>query len=78
MRSTVLPRTSGDADAAAQPKRRSLLLGAGAAGAALVAAKIVPVAHTDIASAAAQVADDGSAGYRLSPHVIRYYETARV
>lgn len=78
MRSTVLPHTAGDAGVAVHPKRRSLLIGAGAAGAALVAAKAVPVAPTDIATAAAQVADDGSAGYRLSPHVLRYYETAKV
>lgn len=70
--------TDRDAQGAALP-RRPLLLGAGAAGAALVAARAVPVAPAEVADAAvARAIDGGQAGYRLSPHVLRYYETAKV
>jgi hypothetical protein len=60
--------------------RRGLLAGAGAAGAAVVAVTALrpaaPVAPTAVA-AAEPVADEAS-GYRLSAHVKRYYQTARV
>ncbi len=69
--------TDRDAQGAALP-RRTLLLGAGAAGTALVAARAVPVAPAEVAVAAARAVDGGQAGYRLSPHVLRYYETAKV
>jgi hypothetical protein len=69
--------TDRDAQGAALP-RRTRLLGAGAASAALVVAKAVPVAPTEVADAAARAVADGQAGYRLSPHVLRYYETAKV
>ena len=57
--------------------RRGLLLGAGVAGAAAVAAgglhrAIVAEAGTVAAPAAAE-----GAGYRLTPHVLRYYETTK-
>ncbi|MBC8055765.1 MAG: formate dehydrogenase [Rhizobiales bacterium] len=66
--------------AAANPlKRRGLLIGAGAAGAAVLAAKVmpgaVPVATT--ATAAAKKVVDPSGGYQLTDHVKRYYETTR-
>jgi hypothetical protein len=66
--------------AAANPlKRRGLLIGAGAAGAAALAVKVMPgaapVAAT--ASAAAKTAVDTAGGYQLTPHVLRYYETTR-
>ncbi len=56
-------------------KRRGLLLGAGAAGAAAFAAKTVAVAPAEVAAAAAPAVGEG---YRLSPHVLRYYQTAKV
>lgn len=59
-------------------KRRGLLVGAGAAGAAAVAATALPVAVPEAAAVAAAPGPvDGAAGYRLSAHVLRYYETAR-
>jgi hypothetical protein len=61
-------------------QRRGLLLGAGAAGAALLAAKTIsgpaPAAVPVVAEAAKALADTGS-GYQVTPHVLRYYETAR-
>ncbi|MCV2366844.1 formate dehydrogenase [Roseateles oligotrophus] len=59
-------------------KRRGWLLGLGAAGAAAVVAKALPVAavaEAEVAVAAVVTPDAG--GYQLSPHVLRYYETAR-
>ncbi|MEO6033375.1 MAG: formate dehydrogenase [Burkholderiaceae bacterium] len=59
-------------------KRRGLLWGAGAAGAAVVAAKVLPGAGAAAASVPmARAATEASAGYQLTPHVRRYYETAR-
>ena len=59
--------------------RRKLVLGAGVAGAAAVAAQafrpeaaaVVPVG---LAKAPAEAGD----GYQVTPHVLRYYETAKV
>ena len=64
------------ADGARPLKRRGLLLGAGAAGAAALAARALPVAPAEAAAAA--TAADTSAGYRLTQHVLRYYETTKV
>jgi len=55
-------------------KRRGLLLGAGAAGAAAVAANTLPVAPVAVATKPA--VEPG--GYQLTQHVLRYYETAKV
>ena len=65
--------------AAANPlKRRGLLLGAGAAGAAVLAAKALPAAAPIASTAAvAPAAADAAGGYQLTPHVLRYYETTR-
>jgi hypothetical protein len=59
-------------------KRRGLLLGVGAAGAAALAVRALPGA-TPVATAAvaAKAAVDPSGGYRLTEHVLRYYDTAR-
>ena len=57
--------------------RRGLLLGAGVAGAAAVAAGGVHRALVaDAVPAAAPAATKGT-GYRLTPHVLRYYETTQ-
>ena len=65
--------------AAANPlKRRGLLIGAGAAGAAALAVKVMPgAAPVATAAVAAKTAVDTAGGYQLTPHVLRYYETAR-
>jgi hypothetical protein len=68
-----------DHTAAANPlKRRGLLIGAGAAGAAVVAVKVIPgAAPVATVAVAAKAAADTAGGYQLTPHVLRYYETAR-
>jgi hypothetical protein len=64
--------------AAANPlKRRGLLLGAGAAGAAVLAVKALPAAAPIASTAAAPSVADAAGGYQLTPHVLRYYETTR-
>ena len=61
-------------------KRRGVLLGTGvavAAGvAAAVASRTLQSASPEPAAAAKQ--DESGDGYRLSQHVLRYYETTRV
>ena len=59
--------------------RRGLVIGAGVAGAAALAVKVVPgqkVATTAVATAA-KAAVDTTGGYQLTQHVLRYYETTR-
>ena len=60
-------------------KRRGLLIGAGAVGATVLAAKVMPgaapVATTAVAAAKKVV--DPSGGYQVTDHVLRYYETTR-
>ena len=58
--------------------RRGLLLGVGAVGAAALAAKTLAVAPAEVADAAVKPVADTAAGYRLSAHVLRYYETTKV
>ena len=59
-------------------KRRGLLLGVGAAGAAALAVKVMPgAAPVASAAVAAKKLIDPAGGYQLTPHVLRYYETAR-
>jgi hypothetical protein len=68
---------AADLIGASPTKRRGLLLGAGAAGAAVLAAKSLPTAPTDVAAPAKPAAED-KAGYQLTQHVLRYYETTKV
>jgi hypothetical protein len=60
--------------------RRGMLVGAGVAGAAAVAATAIPRAARPpvAAEAPTPAAPEGGGGYRLSAHVMRYYQTARV
>jgi hypothetical protein len=59
-------------------KRRGMLLGAAAAaGAAVVAAKVLPGTQAEAVVAAPAKATDDAGGYRVTAHVQRYYETAR-
>ena len=59
-------------------KRRGLLIGAGAAGAAALAVKALPgAAPVATAAVAAKTTVGTAGGYRLTPHVLRYYETTR-
>ena len=69
--------SSGDT----QVSRRRLFVGAGAAGAvgALAAAtSTVPLTTPDTAVTDASASTDPEGGYRLTPHVLRYYQTAKV
>jgi hypothetical protein len=66
------------ASSPARLDRRGLVVGAGVAGAAALAAAAL---HRRIAEApplaAAKPAHDAGEGYRETQHVLRYYETAR-
>lgn len=60
-------------------KRRGLLIGAGAAGAAVLAVKGLPgAAPAEPVALATTATLDADAGYQLSRHVLRYYETTRI
>ena len=68
----VAPAASGP-----QPKRRQLIVGAGvAAGAAIAATALRQHREAPAAVAAVEPATPAS-GYRLTDHVRRYYETTR-
>ena len=77
------PIGSGASAADAAPRvtrRRGLLLGVGAmgaAGAAVIAAR-TGAAPAQVAAVTPKPAPDTSGGYQLSPHVLRYYETTKV
>lgn len=60
-------------------RRRGLLLGAGVAGAAVLAVKALPVAApiASTAAVATRAIVDPAGGYQLTQHVLRYYETTR-
>jgi hypothetical protein len=59
-------------------KRRGLLLGVGAAGAAALAVKVMPgAAPVATATVTAKKPIDSAGGYQATPHVLRYYDTAR-
>lgn len=63
----------------AVPERRNFLLalGAGGAGAAIVAARALVTASSDASEVAQEPAPDGK-GYTLTDHVRRYYRTAKI
>ncbi len=58
--------------------RRRVFAGAGAVGAVAAVAAVVPAVREPQPSAEAQTTPEGQAGYRLTQHVLRYYQTARV
>ncbi len=60
-------------------RRRALLAGAGTAGALAAAASVLPPKPEPTAAAGGgQGVPDAERGYRLTQHVLRYYQTARV
>lgn len=76
-RNRQVPR-SGE-PTSAKIDRRNLVLGVGTAGVAAVAVQalrpttaVVPV--VDVSKAVTEAGD----GYQVTPHVLRYYETAKV
>jgi hypothetical protein len=78
MKPSTAPQTlPGGEQTPGRPGRRGLLLGAGAVGAAAVAAGALHRGMiAEAGAAAAPVAAEGQ-GYRLTPHVLRYYETTK-
>ncbi len=78
MKPRTAPQTpTGGEPSPARPGRRSLLLGAGAVGAAAVAAGALHRGVIAEAGVAAAPAAAEGEGYRLTPHVLRYYETTK-
>jgi len=78
MKPIAFDRNTPEGSAPAPTKRRSLLIGAGVAGAAAIAAKTLPVAPEAVATPALKPLPDTAAGYQLTQHVLRYYETTKV
>ena len=75
MKDQQTPRST---DPAAALSRRTLFAGVGAVGAVAAVAAVLPGAKpaaTAVAGAASATQPDG---YRLTEHIKRYYETARV
>jgi len=58
--------------------RRHVFAGAGGIGALAAVAAVLPLSKADATAAVAEVARPGDDGYRLTEHVKRYYQTARV
>ena len=80
MKSSLLPTSPADAPDSPGPRtgRRRLVVGAGvAAGAALAAAALQRKPDTGAPAAAAETGAAPGEGYRLTDHVRRYYETTR-
>jgi len=73
--------TSPDSPASSPRRdRRNLVVGAGVAGVAAVAAQAVyrngAVAPAQVVASSATVGSGD--GYQVTPHVLRYYETAKI
>lgn len=58
--------------------RRTLFAGAGTVGALAAAAAVLPGTQAERTVNAAAGASESDHGYRLTEHVKRYYQTARV
>ncbi len=69
---------AGTPDGAAAPLgRRGLVVAAGVAGVAAVAVHALRGAAVDATPAVVAKAVPEGEGYRLTPHVLRYYETTK-
>ncbi|WP_409659567.1 formate dehydrogenase [Caldimonas sp.] len=58
--------------------RRRLFAGAGSIAAVAAVASVIPAREDPPAAAQADTPPDKRAGYRLTEHIQRYYQTARV
>jgi len=59
--------------------RRTVFAGAGAVGAMAAAAAMLPRTPAAVATAAVPKATvDPEGGYQVTPHVLQYYQTAKV
>lgn len=76
------PNPSGPATESSPPvSRRRLFAGVGTAGALAATAAALPLVQAPESATPQEPADGGSSqggGYRLSAHVQRYYQTAKV
>jgi hypothetical protein len=70
-------KSTANRTATAPTRRRGLLLSAGAAGAAVVAAKALPIAPAEVPAGKVKPTPDEKGGYQLTQHVLRYYETTK-
>lgn len=63
-----------------QPRlsRRQAVAGAGAVGAIAAAAAALPLVRREADAAAPAAQPGGKAGYQVTQHVLRYYETTRI
>jgi hypothetical protein len=61
-----------------QQSRRRLFAGAGTVAAVAAVASVLPVRQEPAAVSQPESQPDKSPGYRLTEHVQRYYQTARV
>jgi hypothetical protein len=80
MKTLPLRNPPAEASASSQPRpnRRQLVVGAGvAAGAAVAATVLRQPAQTPVAVADTGTDKTTAEGYRLTEHVRRYYETTR-
>jgi hypothetical protein len=66
-------------EASTRVARRGLVVGTGVAGVAAVAAHLLHrgAVEAPVAEAATKTAAAEGEGYRLTPHVLRYYETTK-
>ena len=73
------PQVVAAAGGEPQPKRRQLVVGAGVAAAAALAAVAAVRHQTQAPSGVAKAGPEAAEGqgYRLTDHVLRYYETTR-
>jgi hypothetical protein len=81
-----VPMTKPQLPSPSQPQselltRRRVFAGVGAAGALAAVAAVLPLSPTpvpSIAAAAPKLIDDPDGRYQLTPHVQRYYQTAKL
>ena len=74
------PEVTMSQDRPTPVSRRRLFAGAGTAGALAAAAVALPLARKEAAPESTPLPDapEKGGGYRLSEHVLRYYQTTRV
>jgi hypothetical protein len=58
--------------------RRQVFAGAGTAGALAAVAAVTPLAESQPPSKQPEAAPEKGGGYRVTQHVLRYYQTTRV
>jgi hypothetical protein len=77
MKSIAHPRSAAAAATGGALQRRGLIVGAGAVGVAAIAAHSLRGRTVEAVAVETAKPQARSAGYRATPHVLRYYETAK-